>query len=77
MSLRLVGLLSSRAELFDKYLSRQAYNNHTPLPYAEVELDEVHRLFVVVSGRGNGMYGAFAGRDDSRTLMRISVDFEL
>lgn len=69
--------INEEGVLFDKYLSRQAYNNHTPLPYAEVELDGGHRFFVVVSGKGNGMYCAFAGRDNSGTLLRISVDFEM
>jgi hypothetical protein len=69
--------INKENELFEKYLSRQAYNDHTPLPYAEVKLDGRHRFFVVESGRGNGTYCAFAGRDDSGTLLRISVDFEL
>ena len=69
--------INKEGELFDKYLSPQAYNNLVLLPYAEVEIDEAHRLFVVQSGRGNGIYGAFAGRDNSGTLLRISVDFEM
>ncbi len=69
--------INEEGELFDKYLSHQAFNNHTSLPYAEVKLDEGHRFFVVESGRGNGMYCAFAGRDNSGNLLRISVDFEM
>ena len=69
--------INEEDELFEKYLSRQFFNNHTPLPYANVELESGHRFFVVQSGRGNGMYCAFAGHDNSGTLLRISVDFEM
>lgn len=69
--------INEKQELFENYLSPQAYNGHTPLPYAELELDRDHRFFVVVTGRGNGMYCAFAGRDGAGNLLRISVDFEM
>ncbi len=69
--------INEKDELFEKYLSRYAYNNHTPLPYAEVELDGGNCFYVVTSGRGNGTYCAFAGRDNTGTLLRISVDFEM
>lgn len=69
--------INEKGQLFNEYLCHQFYDNHKPRPYAEVKLDQNHHFFVVYSGKGNGMYYAYAGRDDARNLLRISVDFEL
>ena len=69
--------INEKGQLFDEYLCHQFYDNHKPRPYTKLRIDERHEFFVVYSGKGNGMYCAFAGRDDSGSLLRISVDFEL